>query len=199
MQIFYLHEDPAVCATMHCDEHVNKMTVESAQMLSHVYRMCMGTEVQASCLTTKRLRTYHLIPGDRLGKVFHKKTKSYRLGMQFSKIYGSTHKGHPCVKWLYESRENYIWLAKLGIKLCEEFLYRYKRDTHATLPVLYWLLYNVPPQLPNVPRTPVALAMPDSFKRDTPIESYRTFYREDKPFATWQRGREVPSWYERLC
>lgn len=34
MNVFYLHHNARVCAKMHCDVHVNKMTLESAQLLS---------------------------------------------------------------------------------------------------------------------------------------------------------------------
>ena len=34
MNIFYLHKDVWQCAKMHCDVHVNKMILESAQLLS---------------------------------------------------------------------------------------------------------------------------------------------------------------------
>jgi hypothetical protein len=34
MNIFYLHRDVWQCAKMHCDVHVNKMILESAQLLS---------------------------------------------------------------------------------------------------------------------------------------------------------------------
>mgnify|MGYP003624518092 CR=1 FL=1 len=38
MNIFYLHEHPLVAAQYHCDKHVPKMILESAQMLSIVAR-----------------------------------------------------------------------------------------------------------------------------------------------------------------
>lgn len=34
MNIFILHEDPVIAAQMHCDQHLQKMILESAQMLS---------------------------------------------------------------------------------------------------------------------------------------------------------------------
>jgi hypothetical protein len=34
MNIFHLDDDPAACARLHCDKHVGKMLVETAQMLS---------------------------------------------------------------------------------------------------------------------------------------------------------------------
>lgn len=36
MNIFILSTDPATCAAYHCDQHVHKMILESAQMLSTV-------------------------------------------------------------------------------------------------------------------------------------------------------------------
>ena len=34
MNIFHLHEEPKICAEYHCDKHVVKMILETAQMLS---------------------------------------------------------------------------------------------------------------------------------------------------------------------
>ena len=38
MNIFHLHKDPKICAEYHCDKHVVKMILETAQMLSTAYR-----------------------------------------------------------------------------------------------------------------------------------------------------------------
>ena len=38
MNIFHLHEEPKICAEYHCDKHVVKMILETAQMLSTAYR-----------------------------------------------------------------------------------------------------------------------------------------------------------------
>ena len=42
MNIFYLDRDPKIAAEMHCDKHVIKMIVESAQMLSTAHRVLDG-------------------------------------------------------------------------------------------------------------------------------------------------------------
>ena len=34
MNIFHLHKDPKICAEYHCDKHVVKMILETAQMLA---------------------------------------------------------------------------------------------------------------------------------------------------------------------
>jgi hypothetical protein len=35
MNIFYLHDNPIICAQYHCDIHCNKMLIESVQLLSN--------------------------------------------------------------------------------------------------------------------------------------------------------------------
>ena len=42
MNIFHLHKDPRICAEYHCDKHVVKMILETAQMLSTAYRRNFG-------------------------------------------------------------------------------------------------------------------------------------------------------------
>ena len=42
MNIFHLHKVPKVCAEYHCDKHVVKMILETAQMLSTAYRRNFG-------------------------------------------------------------------------------------------------------------------------------------------------------------
>ena len=45
MNIFYLDKDPEIAAQMHCDKHVVKMILESAQMLSTAHRVLDGNEI----------------------------------------------------------------------------------------------------------------------------------------------------------
>lgn len=42
MNIFYLDRNPKIAAEMHCDKHVVKMILESAQMLSTAHRVLDG-------------------------------------------------------------------------------------------------------------------------------------------------------------
>ena len=42
MNIFYLHNDPQVCAEYHCDKHVVKMILEYAQLLSTAHHELDG-------------------------------------------------------------------------------------------------------------------------------------------------------------
>ena len=44
MNIFYLHSDPDRCAQQHCDKHVVKMILETAQLLSTAHRVLDGDD-----------------------------------------------------------------------------------------------------------------------------------------------------------
>ena len=43
MNLFVLNENPVIAAQEQCDKHINKMVIESAQMLSTTHRMLDGT------------------------------------------------------------------------------------------------------------------------------------------------------------
>lgn len=45
MNIFYLHENPAICAAWHCDKHCVKMILETAQLLSTAHHVLDGPHV----------------------------------------------------------------------------------------------------------------------------------------------------------
>ena len=45
MNIFVLDSDPVTCATMHCDKHVVKMILESAQMICTTHHQHPNTDI----------------------------------------------------------------------------------------------------------------------------------------------------------
>lgn len=108
--------------------------------------------------------------------------------------YKLSHRNHPCSMWTRECIENYIWLCDLGIKLCEEYTYRYDK-THKSQQIIEWCMTNLPKIKENGDLTPFALAMPEEYKTKCPIESYRNYYRGAKSsFSSW-KNRTTPEWY----
>ena len=106
--------------------------------------------------------------------------------------YRATHKNHPSAIWARESIDNYIWLCALGIELCEEYTKRYGRR-HKCQDVIEDCLSNSP-DLPDIGITPLKLAMPDEYKSDCPVTSYRNYYMSDKRhLADWRT--QVPVWW----
>lgn len=52
MNIFILDQDPLRAAGMHCDQHLNKMILESAQMLSTACNVLVGGHLQGLYYST---------------------------------------------------------------------------------------------------------------------------------------------------
>jgi hypothetical protein len=107
--------------------------------------------------------------------------------------YKLAHKNHPCSIWCRASLTNYLYLCELGLELSKEYTYRYNKH-HKSTDVIQWCLNNLP-NIPDIGFTPPALAMPDQYKVDDFVQSYRNYYiGEKKGFATW-KNREIPSWF----
>ena len=140
MNIFFLSFDPREAARLHCDKHVVKMIIESAQLLYSSHWI---------------LNPEDLPPN------------AYKLA----------HKNHPCSIWVRASLTNYMWLASLAWWLCKEYQYRYgDQKIHKTEAHVVWLINNTPKSIPFVEFTRPALAMPDQYKQEDVIESYKMFY-----------------------
>jgi len=108
--------------------------------------------------------------------------------------YKLSHKNHPCAIWTRECIENYIWLCDLGLELCSEYTYRYGKR-HKSQDIIEWCLLNAPNLKSKGDITPFALAMPDECKVGNAVESYRTYYMNEKrSMAVW-KNREVPQWF----
>ena len=152
MNIFVLDQDIEKCAHYHCDQHVVKMILESAQML-------------CTTLNKRGVRT----------------------------PYKPTHANHPCVVWLDQSYDNFLWLKSLALALNAEYRFRYERDTdHASVRVIRELENHT---YSAKGLTPFVQVMPDKYKTDTnTILAYRAFYIGEKlSFARWTK-RPMPSW-----
>ena len=151
MNIFLLHLDPKLAAEYHCDKHVVKMILETAQLL-----YCAHHVLDAQLLDANNV----FLPPD---------------------AYKKTHVNHPCAIWVRESINNYTWLVALGWYLCKEYQHRYgEQKIHKTEHHIMWLRDHPPVCIPHTPMTPFRMAMPPEYKRDDPVEAYRVFYKESK-------------------
>ena len=107
--------------------------------------------------------------------------------------YRLSHKNHPCSIWARENISNYLWLCELGLELCKEYSYRYEKR-HKSQDVIEWCLTN-PPSLPEEDFTEPPKAMPEEYKVDDVVQSYRNYYLGDKKYFSKWKKREVPYWF----
>lgn len=163
MNIFYLDKDLDKNAEYHIDKHVTKMQLELAQLLSTA-----------------------IIIDRNLGYVPRKLDK-VELGQlaPLDGCYKPTHPNHPCAIWVRSSLENYEYTWLLCHALNQEALYRGYKDHKS-----WHVAKNLPQplEIESCGFQKPALAMPDEYKSDCAVESYRTYYKNDKrDIATWKR------------
>ena len=96
-------------------------------------------------------------------------------------LYKMAHKNHPVTIWVRTSLANYMWTLDLVEELHKEWRYRYDHpDTkfHKSYLVAQILRANLPSpeKFEAEGLTQFALAMPDKYKTDDPIQSYRNYY-----------------------
>lgn len=166
MNIFVLDADPNKAALMQCDKHIVKMCLETAQLLCGIF------------------------PN---GEAPYKRT----------------HYNHPCAKWTRKKAQNYYWLIVHGTALCEEYAHRYNRY-HKSQYVIDWCRKNIkfemfPEDYENgksigwdnciYDHSPFVKCMPDQYKVNDVIQSYRNYYiGAKKDFAKWTK-RNPPEWW----
>lgn len=109
--------------------------------------------------------------------------------------YKATHAHHPCTVWASKSAQNYAWLLKHGLALCDEYTHRYKR-THKTEALLRGELHALPPGIPVIGQTEFAQAMPDEYRNEDVVIAYRTYYINAKASIAKWTNRDAPAWFE---
>lgn len=104
---------------------------------------------------------------------------------------------NPCTKWAASSLANYFWLCELCFWLNEEYKFRReKTESHKSYREVIRFLAAYPPNIPDIPLTPIYQAMPKEYRKECPVEAYRTYYIKDKLFATYTK-RSPPEWLEK--
>jgi hypothetical protein len=118
------------------------------------------------------------------------------------KLYKMAHKNHPVTIWCRASKANFVWTLDLVDEMHKEWKYRYghpETKQHKSYLIAQYLREHMPPDesFEKVGLTQFALAMPEQYKTDDPVESYRNYYmsEEKQKIATWKKIREKPEWY----
>jgi hypothetical protein len=177
MNIFVVDEHPVRAARQMVDKHVVKMILEAGQMLSTSHRVLDGDEYYDRTKNNRRIKRWRL------------------NDERESKLWKASFVGHPCTQWTMESRMNYRWHATHALALCREYTHRYEK-THKSQSLIEYLFNREPLNIKEGGLTKFAIAMPDQYKVECSVESYRNYYRGEKAyFAKW-KNRETPSWWE---
>lgn len=173
MNIFYLHKNPVICASYHCDKHVVKMILEYTQLLIIPYHQKFNSNP-------------------------NKWAKQYQFNFPNS-IPKITHENHPCAIWARESWDNWIWLVALAYNLCIEYQRRYNKQ-HSYQTAIFQMWHNSPLWLPKngITKRPQCFGPhePECYIKGRPLEAYRRYYIIAKEhIAYWKHGK-TPKWYK---
>jgi len=171
MQIFFLDRNPYICARYYGDKHVSKILIEVAQLMS---------------------TAHHVLSGE-----FDENNKPFSKLASANGMYKPTHINHPCNIWVRENTANYDWAWELSNALSLEFIIRRKKP-HKTNNLIT-NLRKYPKNINKAKKySDPPLAMPDEFKCEDPVKSYRAYYqlKFDQGIVTynWSPDRGIPEW-----
>jgi len=195
MNIFALSLDPKEAAKSHGDKHVVKMILEACQMLYTAHWISIHPELLLHKAPIKVAAAQTLLSVPEHLSTAPKRKCADEPGFRPVPL------PHPCTVWVRTNLANYMWLTELALALADEYEYRFvsvsksKGKAHSCKAHAQWLQAN-PPPLPDSPRTPFALAMPDEYKMPDPVASYINFYTgstKERGLTTYTR-REPPAW-----
>ncbi len=175
MNLFYLHKEPEVSATLHCDIHVVKMIIEYAQMLSTAHRMVDGEQYYGLSKNGRRIARWRH-PNSNLENV----------------LYKASHINHPSAVWARESVENYQWLYRHLEALGSEYKQRYGR-VHKTIQTHSQTLTEPPRGISRVGFTDPPQCMPDECKNSDTVVAYQTYYNHKAD--DWDKRGIPMKWY----
>jgi len=184
MNIFILDTDPYLAAKYQCDKHVNKMILESAQMLSTAHRVLDGTMEIRPSSTGKTSQKYWNLDDERENS-----------------LYNASQVNHPCNIWVRESCSNYFWLFDHFANLVWVKAYRTGK-WHQT-GYLGDILQNPPKNIEDKELTPFAIAIneeeyPNCIVPGDVVQSYRNYYiaKKDRMEMKWSSADGVPEWFK---
>ena len=182
MNIFYLSHKPSRAARWHCDKHVVKMILETAQLLYTAHWVLAALAGGAPDLSTAPTLASN------------PKQHGY-LSIR--------NKNHPCAIWTRESLDHYEWLCRFGLALCAEYQHRFgAKKQHACEQHIRWLQAHLPPTLISKGWSQPAQAMPEEYRvRGDSIRAYRKYYKlnkgEQRDILTYTK-RHRPHWLSKV-
>lgn len=165
MNLFILSRSKKRIAKYMMDKHISKIILEAVQMLCTAKHVLDINTNDKTNVNANNIRLYKI-----------------------------THKNHPVSIWCRESLGNYMWVIELIEEMHKEWRKRYKHNKIHKSYLVSLYLKEFPPIFTKTEMTPFVLAMPEIYKCDDPIESYRKYYISKKIIATW-KNREKPYWF----
>ena len=172
MNIFYLDEDPVTSAKRMCDQHIVKMPLESAQILSTAHRVLDGKMVEGSTSSGRKAKRWILPKWD-------------------DKYYLAAYVNHPSTVWARQSDEHYDWLYKHFKALSAEFYERFSHN-HTSWLKLRMFLSKMPKKIKSNGWVDPPQCMPDAYKDEDTMTAYNVYYMSK--YTDWLAAGRPMKW-----
>ena len=104
-------------------------------------------------------------------------------------LYKSAYPNHPMTLWVGETYKNFGWTLLLGEALGFQYTHRYNKR-HKSMRIIDYFFKNLDwkDKIPKGEQTLPPLCMPDEFKCDDYIQSYKNYYiNKKKSFAKYTK------------
>ena len=114
-------------------------------------------------------------------------------GIEDEKLYRPAMPRHPCTLWVGTSSANFLALCEHTQAMLDEYTARFGKihKCQAVLDACLGLFNEKNFSCHHL--TPLAMAMPEHFKSDDVVESYRRYYAS-KPNVRYPRNK-IPKWF----
>jgi len=167
MNIFILDRNTKKCAEYHCDKHVVKMVLETAQLLCTAIHKVLdehGPEDYRAEIPYRRTHDNHPCTLWLVESYDNYKwllRLGYALSREYTRRYGKRHKSTDVFDFLLRNSKTFKNL------------------------------------FPKIGLTEFAQAMPDHCKNEDVVVAYRNYYNIEKiSIATWNKLNNTPAWYK---
>jgi len=107
--------------------------------------------------------------------------------------YKTTHKNHPSTKWVAASSNNFCKLVEHCEALIEEYTRRFNKQHKCAAVLDRCVELFEPSRFPTNEPTRLPLAMPEEYKSNNIVESYRKFYASKEKMRYPKDA--IPPWF----
>lgn len=120
MNIFYLDDNPALAAKYHCNKHVVKMILETAQLLCSAYHMISNTELEIPYKLTHKNHPSAQWVRESKANFDWLCELGLELCLEYTRRYRKTHKTKAVIQWCIDNSDSlhFEQINPTAIRLC---------------------------------------------------------------------------------
>ena len=114
---------------------------------------------------------------------------------RIEELYKPAYSNHPMTKWVGFNRDCFSWALGNALWINNEYEYRFKKK-HKSFKIIQNILdNNYINDIPDGFFKEPPQCMPDEYKDNDYVTAYRNYYKGEKTFAKWEKGRSQPEWW----